>query len=117
MSEKNLKIALILSATDRASAIMGKVFTRAEAGAKRLSAFSGGLGRLGTQGIVAGGAITAFFGKTLKDAGEAAKATRRLNAAFDNLGSKGKEVAEQGKKFEYVRRGTPRTIVFKVQYS
>jgi phage-related protein len=97
--EKNLKIALILSATDRASAVMGKVFARAEAGAKRLSTFSAGLGRLGTQGIVAGGVITAFFGKTLKDAGEAAKATRRLNAAFDNLGSKGKEMAEQGKKF------------------
>lgn len=97
--EKNLKVALILSAVDKASMVVGRVFTGAEKGAKRLASMSTSLGMLGTQGIVAGGAITAFFGKALKDANEATKANRVLNASFANLGEAGKQAAEDGKKF------------------
>jgi hypothetical protein len=80
--------------------VMGKVFTGAERGAKRLSAMSSSLGMLGTQGIVAGGAMTAFFGKALKDANDASKGIMIMNAGFKNLGETvGGAAAESGKKF------------------
>lgn len=97
--DKNLKIALILSATDKASAVLNKAFHNAEKQAKSISKTGREISDIGDKAVIAGGVITAFFGETIHLAEEAQKEANKLNAAFANVGKRGAEIAEQGKKF------------------
>lgn len=93
--DKNLKIAMILTATDRATAVLGRVFSAAEKHAKALEKSGKAISEIGDKAIVAGGVVTAFFGKTIQDARESVKATTRLEQVFKSMGETTNKAAEE----------------------
>jgi len=97
--DKNLKIALLLTANDKASSVMGRAFTSMEHHAKRLSRTGKEFGEVGEKAMLAGAIITGALGETVLAADEAAKAQRKLQAAFANVGKQGKELAASAKEF------------------
>ena len=97
--DKNLKIALVLTATDKASRVLGAAFTKMEKGAKTLSHTGKEFGEIGDKAMIAGGAITAFFGETVNLARESDIASRRLGQVFKSMGDKTGEAAKQAEEF------------------
>ncbi|MDI3319993.1 hypothetical protein [Pinibacter soli] len=97
--DKNLKIVLVLTAYDKASAVMGKAFSNAEKHAKSIEKASKAVGEIGDKSLIAGGVITAFFGKTVEDARESEKAVRRLDQVFKSMGETSSAAAEQAAEF------------------
>ncbi len=92
--DKNLKIAILLSAVDKASAVIGKAFSNAEKHAKAADRVAKATSSIGNSSLVAGGAVTAFFAKTVADARESEIAQKKLITGFQTMGS----TAEQAKK-------------------
>ncbi len=92
--DKNLKIAIILSAIDKATSVTNKAFANAERHAKSLQKMSDSANKIGNTSLLAGTAITAFFGKTIADARDAKIAQDKLVLGFQTMGS----TAEQAKK-------------------
>lgn len=82
-----MKIALILAATDKASAVIKKAFSNAEKHAKGLSNVGNKMQEIGDKGMVAGGILTAFFGKTIADARESAIAQAKVIQGYKTMGS------------------------------
>jgi hypothetical protein len=84
--DKNLKIALILSASDKASAVLGRAFANAERHSKSLERSGRAISNMGNQGLIAGGVMTAFFAKTVADARESEIAQKKLIQGFKTMG-------------------------------
>jgi hypothetical protein len=93
--DKNLKIALILSATDKATAVLNRAFVNAERRSKSLERASKSVGDIGNKAIVSGGLMTAFFAKTIADARESEIAQRKLILGFQTMGSTARRAQEQ----------------------
>jgi len=91
----NNKIALIIAATDKASAVFNKVFHNAEAQAKRLKNIGSRFSEIGDRALITGGIATAFFAKTIHDARESEIAQKKLIQGFITMGSTVKRAKEQ----------------------
>ncbi|SHN45940.1 hypothetical protein [Chitinophaga sp. CF418] len=91
---KDIKFALILAATDKASAVIKKAFANAEKHAKGLSNVGNRMQEIGEKGMVAGGIMTAFFGKTIADARESAIAQAKVIQGYETMGRTAKEAQE-----------------------
>jgi hypothetical protein len=92
--DKNLKIALILSAVDKSSAVLGKAFSRAEKQAKSLEQTGKGFSDVGDKAAIAGGVVTAFFGKTIADARESVITQNKLIQGFKTMGGSAKQAQD-----------------------
>nr|WP_295875676.1 hypothetical protein [uncultured Chitinophaga sp.] len=97
--DKNLKIALILSATDKATAVLGRAFKAAERHAKSFEKSGKAISEIGDKSLIAGGAVTAFFAKSVHDARESVKATARLEQVFKSMGEASNKAAEDAADF------------------
>lgn len=80
--DKQVKVALILSAVDKASSVVSKAMSSAEKSVKSFDSASKKMNDLGNKSIAAGVAVTAGIGATLKAASDLQKKEIALNAAF-----------------------------------
>lgn len=99
MSDKLLKIAVLLSATDKMSSVVNKAFSNAEKRANALKSTSKSISEASDKALIAGGIGTAFFGKTIQDAREATIATNRLNQVFKSMGETNDNAATQASEY------------------
>lgn len=79
--DKTLKIAVLLTAVDKMSSAVGSAVSKSQS---KLKGFQKGLNSFGTFGVVAGGAVTAYFATAIKSAEEAKRAEDKLALAFRN---------------------------------
>lgn len=77
--DKNIKIALILTAVDKLSGIVDKSVSKAAKSIQGLNSFGN------TAGLI-GGAITGIVGKSVGDARESVIATKRLEQVYKSMG-------------------------------
>lgn len=94
MADRSMKIALILAATDKASAVLDKAFSRAQKHAEQLEKASKVFNDLGDKSLIAGGAITAVFAKNVQDARESAIAQAKLIQGFKTMGGTAKQAQD-----------------------
>ncbi|MCM5528968.1 hypothetical protein [Parasegetibacter sp. NRK P23] len=80
--DKSLKIALILSATDRASAVIGRAMANAERRAKSLERAGKTMSDMGDKSLVAGAAMSAGLLGTLKAAADVERMQIALRTSF-----------------------------------
>lgn len=92
--DKGLQVALVLSAVDKASAVMGKVFAKGEQQAKGLEKASKAADDVGNKASVAGGAIVAVFSKNIADARESVIAQKKIAQGFQTMGYSAKEAQD-----------------------
>lgn len=92
--DKNLKIALILSATDKASVVLNKAFNNAERHAKSFERSGRAMGEMADKGLIAGGVVTALFAKTIADAREAKISQDKLIQGYKTMGFQAKLAQE-----------------------
>lgn len=82
MAERNVKIALILSAVDKASAVMGRVFASAAKHAESLKKASKAASEMGDKSLIAGGVLLAPIAGALKAAADMEKMQVSLKTAM-----------------------------------
>lgn len=77
--DRNVTIALILTAADRASAVIGSVFSNAEKHAKKLESIGKSFNDIGKKSLIAGAALAAPLALSVKSAVEFEKLGMSLN--------------------------------------
>jgi len=73
VADRNIKIALILAATDRASTVLNKAFTAAERRAKSLERVGKTMSEVGDKALIGGAVATAPIVGALKAAADMEK--------------------------------------------
>lgn len=84
--DKNLKIAVILSAYDKMSTVVNATVDRAQRKLSALKKTQDGLNNFGNAALLGGGIATAYFATTLKAAEESEQAGNRLKQVFKSMG-------------------------------
>lgn len=97
--DKNLKIAVILAAQDKATAILSNAFSKAEKQARSFERVGQSVSAIGTGSLIAGTAVAAFLGKTISDARESEIANRRLERVFRSMGQTTDDLAKKAEAF------------------
>ncbi|MBV7529038.1 hypothetical protein [Chitinophaga sp. sic0106] len=80
--DRNIKIALILSAVDRASAVLGRAFTNAEKRAKAFEKAGKTMSEVGDKSLIGGAAVSAGLLGTLKAAADVERMQVALRTSF-----------------------------------
>jgi hypothetical protein len=83
--DKTLKIALILTALDKMSEVVGHAVGKSES---KLNKFQHGLDRAGNKSMIAGTLVTGFMGEAFKAAEETEIASKKMANTFDKMGHK-----------------------------
>lgn len=106
--DKLLKVAVLLTAVDKMSETVSGAVSKSQKALERLQKSKSyqAFNQLGTQALVAGGAITAGFGMAIQAAEESEVATKRLDQVFKSMGERtgtaSKQAAEYASKLQMV---------------
>lgn len=82
----NIKIAILLTAMDKASAVIDRSISKVEKRMGKLQKVSQNIDNLSNKALIAGGIGTAFFGLSINAAEESEVATNRLSQVFKSMG-------------------------------
>lgn len=94
-----LKIALILTAVDKASAITDKAFKKMNAGLKGIDKSKAVFNKIGNYATIAGGAVLAAFIPAIHAAEENEVAVKRLEQVYRSMGQNVEEASKQSQAY------------------
>jgi len=94
--ESQMKIAVILSAYDKMTAVVNSSVANAE---KKLKKVQKGLNEFADKALIGGGVGTLFFGKTIEAAEESAQAQNRLRQVFKSMGQDYENATKQSVEY------------------
>lgn len=99
--DKLLKIAVLLTATDKMTESVNTAVSKSQRALEQLQKSKGfqAFDKLGSQALIAGTAITAGFGMAISAAEESEVATRRLEQVFKSMGEKTGKAAKQAEEY------------------
>lgn len=96
MSDKLLKISVILTAVDKMSEIISRSVEKSQSKLKR---FQHGLNSFGNYALIAGSAGVEFFHKTIEEAEQSEKAAHIAERVWKNMGDKTGEAFKKAHQF------------------
>src|SRR6266496_1519831 len=94
--ESQMKIAVILSAYDKMTAVVNSSVANVE---KKLKKVQKGLNEFADKALIGGGVGTLFFGKTIEAAEESAQAQNRLRQVFKSMGQDYENATKQSAEY------------------
>lgn len=90
-----LKIAVVLTALDKMSTIIGNAVDKSKKKLSSLDKAREGFSRFGDKALIGGTAVTAFFAKSVEAAEESEIANNRLRQVFKSMGEANDEAANK----------------------
>ncbi len=94
-----MKIAIILTAMDRMSKVVGGAVSKSVRQLAVLDKAAKSIDSFGNKALIAGGIGTAFFGTTISAAEESEVATNRLRQVFKSMGQDYNEATKQSEEY------------------
>lgn len=94
--DKNLKIAITLSAYDKMSTVVNSAVNRVQG---KMQSMRKGLDSFGNSAVIGGGIATAFFGSTIKAAEENEIAVARLSQVYKSMGQNVAQASAQSQEY------------------